>query len=441
MLDAAAERGHSAILRVLTATMRERFGYSADFAPVRDAVRGRDGAQVAQLLQRQPELAHAADALGNGGLHWAALTRQPDLIDLFLNQGADINARRGDGQTPLHVSINGDYWYRWNKLPPEAISNQWTITGYLLGKGAEYDFHTACAMGDGETVARALTASPSLANRLSTHGQSPLYFAARFGHKAVCRMLLLAGADPNQPEDLAPLGHALFSACQRNNLELVNLLLEAGADANGDVDSSGSCLTIVEANHPETCQGVQNALREAGALTPPWAMDAGEFKTRLRDGSANTEMITYHILAQEDPETFDLVVEFYGDQLQTIAPTDVYGGDVPPPDQLQQLINHGLDPSRPNWIGRTFLHTCACKGAIASAKVLLDNGADIDAVDLETGGTPLAEAVRHGHLKMASFLLDAGADPAAPATSPWATPTAAASASDNAGIRTLFESI
>ena len=93
---------------------------------------------------------------------------------------------------------------------------------------------------------------------------------------------------------------------------------------------------------------------------------------------------------------------------------------------MQKLNDHGIDPNRPNWIGRTFLHSCACNGAIESASVLLDNGAEIDSVDLEFGSTPLAEAVREGQAEMVKFLLERGADPDAPKESTWGTARAAA---------------
>ena len=43
-------------------------------------------------------------------------------------------------------------------------------------------------------------------------------------------------------------------------------------------------------------------------------------------------------------------------------------------------------------------------------------------VELEYGGTPLAAAARKGQTEMVRFLLEQGADPAAPAESPWAQP-------------------
>src|SRR5262249_35496206 len=45
------------------------------------------------------------------------------------------------------------------------------------------------------------------------------------------------------------------------------------------------------------------------------------------------------------------------------------------PEFARWLMEHGLDPNRPNWLGITLLHRCAAKGEIAVAQVCLDFGA------------------------------------------------------------------
>ena len=64
------------------------------------------------------------------------------------------------------------------------------------------------------------------------------------------------------------------------------------------------------------------------------------------------------------------------------------------PGLVRKLLARGLDPNRPDWLGRTFLHACAENGDRSVAAVFLDAGADINARDLEFQGTPLAAAVR-----------------------------------------------
>ena len=111
---------------------------------------------------------------------------------------------------------------------------------------------------------------------------------------------------------------------------------------------------------------------------------------------------------------------------------------MPSPALLSKLLAAGLDPDRPNWIGRTFLHVAAEKGAVEAAAFLLEAGADLEAVELEHGGTPLAAAARAGEAEMVAFLLERGADADAPAGSPWATARARAREGDSPRVRELL---
>jgi ankyrin repeat protein len=63
---------------------------------------------------------------------------------------------------------------------------------------------------------------------------------------------------------------------------------------------------------------------------------------------------------------------------------------------VRKLLARGLDPNRPDWLGKTFLHACAARGDRSVAAVLLDAGADINARGLEFNEMPLAAAVRSG---------------------------------------------
>jgi ankyrin repeat protein len=65
----------------------------------------------------------------------------------------------------------------------------------------------------------------------------------------------------------------------------------------------------------------------------------------------------------------------------------------------------------------------AAEGELGKACLLVDHGADIDAIDDEYRSTPLALAARRGQRDVVAFLLERGADRAL-AGAPWATPVA-----------------
>ena len=426
LLAIAEERGYSGVKALLAAAMKERFGYDPAFMELAEAIKDRDQARVEKVLNGRPELIRTSDALGNGPLHWAVITRQNELIDFFVARGADLEARRADGQTPLLVALNGDYWFRSRDLPEDAPKDPWIVTRHLLARNADYSLSVACAAGDEDRVEAVLASDPVQARSLDAGRRSPLAYAAGRGHTRIVGKLLDLGADPNLPEENAPRGGALFSACSGNHLETAKLLLERGADPNAEVDSSGSCLTTVEYNHGEKGCRLQALLREHGAVTPPYGdMDDAALERAVREGGAvvSHPQFLHELMGRNNAELIGAFLETTPNVRDLFRLTDIWGGNYPSdPDTIRTLASHGLDLCRANWIGRTFLHGCAEKGDVEAARVFLELGAEIDAIELEYGGTPLAAAARSGKAEMVRFLLDQGADPNVPEGSVWAQP-------------------
>ncbi|XP_053555196.1 ankyrin repeat and SOCS box protein 12 [Bombina bombina] len=85
------------------------------------------------------------------------------------------------------------------------------------------------------------------------------------------------------------------------------------------------------------------------------------------------------------------------------------------PQHLSELLSHdkyrNLINASSGWgIPVTPLRLAAAKGFVQCLKVLLDNGAEVDSLDVKAQ-TPLYIAVNYGHLDCVSELLKAGANP------------------------------
>lgn len=92
-------------------------------------------------------------------------------------------------------------------------------------------------------------------------------------------------------------------------------------------------------------------------------------------------------------------------------------------DVAQRLLDAGMNARHQNWHRTTLLHHVAWEGDLAKAALLLNYGAEIDAVDDEFRSTPLALAAKAGRAEVVRFLLERGANPNKSAA-PWATPLA-----------------
>jgi len=73
-------------------------------------------------------------------------------------------------------------------------------------------------------------------------------------------------------------------------------------------------------------------------------------------------------------------------------------------DVVSLLLDLGMSPDTENEYGERALHIAAYHNALAVAKLLIDRGADADAVEKHWGNTPLGGAIYHQHQEMIDLL-------------------------------------
>jgi len=361
-LEIARDRGYAEMERMLASTLDSTFNASPRGEAVAQALRDHDLKKMAALLDAEPDLIRQGDKGSSQPIHWATMTRQPNAIDELLRRGADIDARRMDGARPIHLT-DGDYFYRgWREVPSSWPHSASDVMAHLKSRGAFIDLPTACHTGDIERVRDLLRQDPSLANQTGYHegyylgAGSPLSNAAAAGRLDIVQLLLEHGADPNLAEEqYAPKGRALYSAVYHGHYDIAKLLLERGAFPNPPVESSGDALWISRQWRPD--KRMEELLLSYGAKPAPEHTDAA-------------------------------------------------------------------GPPGPNWLGITPLHEAARKGDVAAARQLIKDGADLTARDEHLGSTPLGWAAKFGRVKMVKFLLKKGAPKSLPDDPAWATPRA-----------------
>jgi ankyrin repeat protein len=425
LVSIAQDRGYTELAEFIEEKLKARYRVDPEAGAVAAAIRNRDIALAQSLLATKPHLLHAADQHGSQPIHWAVMTRQTDLIDYLLERGADINATRPNGNRPIHLT-NGDYNYRgWRDLPPTALQRHEVLIGYLLARGADYDMTTATRIGDLDRVRELLDRDPSILNQVPTtsyYSGSPLRNAAGAGHLEVVKFLLERGADPNLPEpEIAPHGGALHAAIGGKHYEVVKLLLEHGANPNAEVESSGNCLSM--ARWSGAPKEIINLIASYGGVrTPDLVCYDADIETLGQMLHTNPRLPVREMW--DNQQMMELILRYQPDILKhTPDPRAWWDGSTPKDAQSARwLMERGLDPNRPNWLGITLLHRCAAKPNIEVAQVCLDFGADINVMETDFSATPLAAAARTGKKEMVEWLLTKGADPNLPHDEPWARP-------------------
>lgn len=444
----AKDRGYHAMAALLTEHMAKQHAVSPMGDRSAELIRAGDENGFLRFLEENPEAIHQGDRRSNQPIHWAVMTRQVGIIDLLHRLGADLNAKRQDGARPIHL-FNGDYFYRgWRDVPESCSTSPTEVLDHLLGLGAHCDLNTACHREDRKLVFEILRNDPAAANRVSEcvtyylGSGTPLRNAAATGNIEIIQILLDYGADPNLPEEgIAPNGHALYTAVNKQHFEAARLLLEHGAYPNPEVESSADALSraIAHSNQP-----LIDLLCSYGAARGVHLLAYdGDLRTAAAVFAANPELANdpeaLANAAGEGHQSFVRLMLKYHPRLpcEVSFPSWLACGKNRQINQM--LFDHGMNPSQADWMGATVLHQLARKGDIDLAEQFLDQGANIHARDDDLRSTPLGWAAKHGQANMVKFLLKRGAIKVHPDDPEWATPIAWATRRQSAEVIELLK--
>ncbi|KAI4553815.1 hypothetical protein MJT46_015995 [Ovis ammon polii x Ovis aries] len=187
----------------------------------------------AKNVEGNSPLLTGANALGQASdsssiLLEAASGGNPDSVTLLLEYGADANVPKNSGHLPIHVAADRGHLLALKILVPvtdfAAIKRSGISPVHCAAAGA----HPKCL----ELLIQAgfdvnFMLDQRIRKHYDDHRKSALYFAVSNGDLSSVRLLLSAGALPNQD----PV-NCLQIALRMGNYELVSLLLRHGANVN-----------------------------------------------------------------------------------------------------------------------------------------------------------------------------------------------------------------
>ena len=442
-------------------------------ATLADAAEAGHWDQVRTLLDSADADMNASQADGMTALHWAAWHDRAEVVWQLLERGAQVDVENRYGIRPLMLACeNGNGELVELLLAKGAESN-------AAQPGGETPLMTASRTGSVQAV-KALLVHKADINAKQRAGQTAIMWAAAEGHSDVVTLLIEHGADFRTP--LKSGFTALFFAVREGRTSVVDVLLKSGEDVNtvmrpevegGRTPRSGTSplLLAVENGHFELAVHLLRAGADpndqrsgftplhvltwvrkpnsgdgldgdpppigSGKLTSLQCVrelvnHAADVNARLDRGSSgrgrlNHKGSTPFLLAADtaDLPLMKLLLELGADPtitnadkcppllaaagIGTLAPGEEAGTEDEAIAAVKLLLETGADINAVDRNGETAMHGAAYKNLPKMVRLLAANGADINVWNRKNkyGWTPhlIAEGHRPGNFKPAATTL------------------------------------
>ncbi len=402
----------------------------------------RDDQNVAKLLIQFDADPTPANDLGVTPLWLACTNRSADMVTLLLQARADPNAALSTGETVLmNCSRTGATAAVASLLSAGAKVNgvesshgqtalMWAVAGghpdvarLLIDHGANISASTTATEPTYSYYCDICEWGPS------PGGFTPLLFAARSGNLETARLLLDAGADPN--EATAEDGNSLVITSAGGHEALALYLLEMGANPNSTGQTgitalhhavgtglsylNGVIYDPVYRLRPTNSMKLARALLEAGAdvnariksehlLGPDGYPFSMEGATPLLLAAASVDIPMMNLLREFDADaqinTQEGITPLMAATQAACTGTCAYqqGGNVANKNDIEAALRGveaslemGVDINSTSKEGQTAMHIAAFTGADAIVQHLADHGAEIN-VKTKDGETPWSMA-------------------------------------------------
>jgi ankyrin repeat protein len=256
----------------------------------------------------------------------------------------------------------------------------------------------------------------------------PLHFAVREGHLPVVRALAEQKAfDPEYKT--YPFGDSLLTMAQDRNHDEITRFLQGVLE---DPERTRKWGETGKIHYEQDAGQIQfDKLVHAGNIKEVERLLGERPELACNELSSWAEGVLMMPARRKDRPMLDLLMRFNA-KVPDLSKWGRFYYFVH--DEIAAfLLENGTSPNHMNWHHVTLLHDMAQSGDITKAKLLLDHGADINAVDEEYRSTPLGFASRWGKREMAALLLERGADPNKAGAS-WSAPLAWAQKKGHSGL-------
>lgn len=299
----------------------------------------------------------SVDEMGWTPLHCAVRNNENvDIVKLLVESGADIQAVTEDGKTLCHL----------------AVINSIPMTKYVLSLGLDI-------------------------NSMDIEGLSPLHYVVGYNENTeIVSLLIQSGADIH----ITTMNgvNLLHSAAMNNAVAMVKYVLDLGFDIN-DKDNNGWTPLCYASRYSENVEIIE-LLLESGA----------DVKTVAIDGKSLLHLVAFNSKLSVVHYVLGLGFDINDRDKNDWTPLHYAAKFNPNVEVLKFFIGLGANIKAVSTDGLTLLHVVATNSSVSVVNYILSFDFDINGIDV-LGWTPLQYAVRYNQNTDAiKLLLEVGAD-------------------------------
>ncbi|XP_057337863.1 putative ankyrin repeat protein RF_0381 [Microplitis mediator] len=330
---------------------------------------------VKLLLSKNFQVNYSSKKLTNSPLHWAVTNTNYEIIEMLLNNQADVNAKNQYGKTSLHLAIE---------------KKNLKITELLINFGADINAltnhqETPLYIATNKLclkMIKLLLNKQADVNAEAINGVTPLFRAVDLQSREIVEYLLENGSNINFVcksfwyDGYTPL----HLAAELGNEEIVKILLDR--DANINAKTKNELIPIFVAAEKNHGNIVKVLLDHRAKLSSKNENGQTILSYSVKSGYLIiVEQILTHEKYYLDPDSTDN----WGTPLLHLAARYNHV------EIIFSLLKHAADINYKDQYGRTALHIATQARQIIATETLLDMGADIN-IEWENGHTPLDDA-------------------------------------------------